>query len=310
MTSPLIQVRDLHYDYPNRRALSGVSFEVDQGEIFAMLGPNGSGKSTLFRLLATWAPLQSGEVSMAGLSLRHQARSIREILGVVFQSPALDLQLTVEENLRFSGAFWGLGGALLRDRVDEELHRFQLFDRRRERALALSGGLRRRVELAKCLLHEPKILLLDEPSTGLDPQARRQLWSILDTVRRERRLTVLLTTHYLEEAESANQVAFLHQGEIRAMGTPRALTAEIGGDVVRLAAEQPQDLAHQIEQLHPNSHPVVEDRIVRFEVTDGMETLGELLPQLDQPISSVTVSRPNLLDVFEKHTGTRLEDES
>jgi len=209
------------------RRLSKVSFEVRSGEIFVFLGPNGGGKSTLFRLLSTLLPLQSGECEILGFSLRKQIAEIRERIGVVFQSPSVDRKLTVNENLLHQGHLYGLRGAELNQRRTAMLERFKLTDRVRDRVETLSGGLRRRVELAKGLLHRPRLLLLDEPSTGLDPAARSDMWGYLRELRDQEGVTVVLTTHLLEEADKADRIAILDRGQLVALDSPDALRSTL-----------------------------------------------------------------------------------
>src|SRR5205085_11865145 len=232
-----------------RRALNGLSLQVEPGEIFALLGPNGGGKTTLFRLLSTLIPLQpTGDVKILGLDLRTQTADIRRQVGVVFQAPSLDKKLTVRENLLHQGRLYGLSGRALQSRMHVMLDRLGLADRVGELTEKLSGGLRRRVELAKGMLHEPRLLLLDEPSTGLDPAARSDLWKYLDEVRARHGVTVLLTTHLLEEAEKADRIAILSEGSLVALGSPADLRATVGGDAITIQTSAPQDLAGRIHE--------------------------------------------------------------
>jgi len=222
-----VDVEGLTHRYGERTALDGVSFSVRSGEVFGLVGPNGGGKTTLFKILSTALAPSSGSARVAGVDVRDGA--VRRRIGVVFQSPSLDGKLTVGENLLHHGHLYGLSGSGLKERIGEELTRFGLKDRMGDRVEKLSGGLQRRVELAKSLLHRPEVLLLDEPSTGLDPGARRDLW---DALRGLKGVTVLLTTHLLEEAERCDRMAILHKGKIVALGEPLTLRGEIGGDVV------------------------------------------------------------------------------
>ena len=231
---PAIEISHLAHRYGEHEAIRDLSLSVAAGEIFALLGPNGSGKTTLFRVLSTLIPLQQGEVHILGYDLRREPDAIRAQLGVVFQAPSVDKKLTVMENIIHHGRLYGLGGRELRTRADEMLARLGLADRRRDLVETLSGGLRRRVELAKGMLHRPRLLLLDEPSTGLDPGARSDLWQYLEQVRDEDGVTVVLTTHLLEEAERADRIAIMHRGELAALDTPAALQAAVGGDAITI----------------------------------------------------------------------------
>ncbi|HQR47608.1 MAG TPA: ABC transporter ATP-binding protein, partial [Thermoanaerobaculia bacterium] len=231
-------------DFGARRALDGVSLAVDAGEVFALLGPNGAGKTTLFRILATLLAPTSGTFRVAGHEPSGDLAALRRALGVVFQSPSLDRKLTVLENLLLQGTLYGLAGAPLRSRAGELLDRFGIADRAGDAVETLSGGLARRVEIAKALLHRPPVLLLDEPSTGLDPGARRDLTALLASLAAAG-AAVLLTTHLVEEAEAATRVGILDRGRLAALGTPAALRATVGGDVLALETEE----GHEAEAL-------------------------------------------------------------
>jgi ABC-2 type transport system ATP-binding protein len=302
----------LEYSYRDRKALQGLGFAVAPGEIFAFLGPNGGGKTTLFRILATLARPERGTVSVFGRVVTDDAAAVRRLLGVVFQAPSLDLQLTVRENLLHHGWLYGLAGRELARRVDEQLERFGLAERAGERAAALSGGLRRRVEIAKALLHAPRLLLLDEPSSGLDPGARRDLWAVLERLRGEG-VTVLLTTHHMEEADRCDRLALLDRGALVAEGAPAALKREIGGDVVTLAGEDPGSLARELAGRFPELRPEVVDgaggAVVRLESERGHELVPRLAEAFPGRLQAVTVARPTLEDVFLQRTGHRLYGE-
>ncbi len=294
---------------PARAALAGVDFSVSRGEIFGFLGPNGGGKSTLFRILATLLAPDSGTVRVFGLDLLRRAAEVRRSLGVVFQNPSLDLHLSVQENLACQGALYGLRGAPLAARIEAGLERFGLADRRGQRAKELSGGLRRRVELAKALLHAPRLLLLDGPRTGLDPEARRNLWETLEDLRHQG-VTVLLTTHFMEEGDRCDRLALVDRGRIVAEGEPAALKAEIGGDVISLTGRDPQGLAQALAERHPELAPALRDGVVRLERERAHELIPRLFEDFPGQIDSVTVARPSLEDVFLRRTGRALaEDE-
>ncbi|HZF10427.1 MAG TPA: ATP-binding cassette domain-containing protein [Thermoanaerobaculia bacterium] len=299
---PAVEARGVEFAYGERRALHGLDFSVAPGEIFGFLGPNGGGKTTLFRILATLAAPSSGSIRIFGADLAREASKVRRLLGVVFQSPSLDLQLTVRENLVHQGHLYGLAGTELARRIDSGLARFGIAARSTERAERLSGGLRRRAEIAKSLLHAPRLLLLDEPSTGLDPGARRDLWNSLDTLRTEG-VTVLLTTHFMEEGDRCDRLVLLSGGKIVAAGTPGALKDEIGGDVVTLTGRDPEGLARDLAARYPDLHPTVQDAGVRFERERAHEWVARLAESLPGRIESVTVARPTLEDVFLRRTG-------
>lgn len=302
----MIQVQNLTHKYGNRTALANVSFEVAQGEIFGLLGPNGGGKSTLFRILSTMlAPLE-GSAILGGYDVERQASAVRRIIGVVFQSQSLDKALTVEENLRSQGHLHGLSGADLRGRMELAMQRLNLLDRRRDLVETLSGGLKRRVEIAKALLHRPRILLMDEASTGLDPAARRELSRHIENLRNEEGVTILLTSHILEEAERCDRLALLHQGAIVAMGSPAELRSRIGGDVVVLETSDTADLAHRIERLFQVT-PSVMDGQVRVEIANGHRFITSVVEAFPGTIDSVGLHKPTLEDVFVHETGEQIE---
>jgi len=237
-SEPVVEVEHLSHRYGERLALSDLSLHVDKGEIFGFLGPNGSGKTTLFRILCTLIPAPAGAVKILSMDLPQQRDQVRRHVGVVFQSPSLDKQLTAEENLRQQGHLYGLQGAELSKRINRLLQRVNLTDRRHERVERFSGGMRRRVELAKGLLNEPRVLLLDEPSTGLDPAARIEMWKLLTEIQQNDGVTILLTTHLMDEGDRCSRLAILDRGKLAACDTPAAMKERIGGDVITLATRE------------------------------------------------------------------------
>ena len=285
-------------------AVDHLELSVDVAEIFALVGPNGSGKTTLFRLLSTLIPLQTGEIHILGQHVRAATKAVRANVGVVFQAPSLDRQLTVRENLWHQGRLYGLGASTIRERTDELLDRFGLGNRLHERVDTLSGGLRRRVELAKGLLHEPRLLLLDEPSTGLDPGARADLWHYLSSLRSQQGLTVVLTTHLLEEAERADRLAILDQGRLVALDTPDALRSSVGGDSITIDCDDPEAVAASIHQTFACQAIVLEGG-VRMEQPAGHTWIPRLVEALGTQVKSITLGKPTLEDVFIARTGHR-----
>jgi ABC-2 type transport system ATP-binding protein len=301
----VIEVKNLTHRYGDRVALSNVSFEVKKGEIFGLLGPNGGGKSTLFRILSTMMAPTSGTAVIAGHDVEHDAAAVRRAIGVVFQTQSLDKALTVEENLRAQGHLHGLSGADLGERMERAMERLGLADRRKDMVETLSGGLRRRVEIAKALLHRPQVLLMDEASSGLDPAARRDLSRHVESLRANDGVTILLTTHILEEAGRCDRLILLHQGGIVAHGTPAELRARIGGDVVVLEVADPQDMAVAIEQRF-GVHPSVMDGQLRVEIKDGHRFITEVVEAFPGSIDSVGLHKPTLEDVFVHETGASI----
>lgn len=302
-TAPAVEIADLEHRYGERRALAGLSLQIEPGEIFVFLGPNGGGKTTLFRLLSTLIPVQQGSVRILGYDLCRESQAIRERIGVVFQAPSLDRKLTVAENLMHQGHLYGLSGRALAARQDEMLARLGLADRRRDRVETLSGGLRRRVELAKGMLHRPRLLLLDEPSTGLDPGARSDLWDYLHQVRDEG-VTIVLTTHLLEEAEKADRIAILNEGSLVALDSPDALKATVGGDSITIQTAEPESLAEAISARFGCPASVLAGA-VRLEQPNGHEWIARLVEAFPGRIDAITLGKPTLEDVFIDRTGHR-----
>src|SRR5918912_928006 len=302
MTDSVVRVEDLTHCYGERTALDRVSFDVRAGEIFGLLGPNGGGKTTLFRILSTQLPPSACTARVFGFDVAREAREVRRRLGVVFQSQSGDGKLTVAENLRHQGHLYGFRGSTLRARIEEMLARFGLVERAGERAEKLSGGLRRRVEIAKAMLHRPALLLLDEPTTGLDIGARHDLWNYLESLREAEGVTIMLTTHTMEEADSCGRILLLDQGKMIALDTPASLKAEIGGDVVAAQTSDPAGLQERIRARFGGT-PAVVGETVRIERERGHEFITELIEAFPGEIDAVTLSKPTLEDVFIQRTG-------
>jgi ABC-2 type transport system ATP-binding protein len=279
---------------------------VSRGEIFGLLGPTGGGKSTLFRILSTMMVPMGGRAVLAGHDVVREPGAVRRHVGVVFQSQSLDKALTVEENLRAQGHLHGLHGAPLRERIGHAMKQLGLTDRRRDLVESLSGGLRRRVEIAKALLHRPQVMLMDEASTGLDPAARRDLSNYVEVLRRHEGVTILLTTHILEEADRCDRLVLLHQGKIVAEGTPAALRSRIGGDVVVLETEDTVSLAGGIQRRF-GLEPKVMDGQVRVEIENGHRFITEVVEAFPGSVDSVALHKPTLEDVFVRETGASIE---
>jgi ABC-2 type transport system ATP-binding protein len=297
-----VSVTNVRRLYGARVALDEVTFTVPIGEIFALLGPNGGGKSTLFKILSTLIPPTSGDIEIFGEDLRHNPEAVRNRIGVVFQSPSLDPKLTVTENLVCHGYLYGLSRGILRERMEALLVRMGMSDRVRDLVGTLSGGLQRRVELAKALLHRPDLLLLDEPSTGLDPGARRDFNDYLHRLREQGNVTIILTTHIMEEAERCDRVGILHQGKLLALDTPEALKAQVGGDVVAIRAQNVVELRDKLTRRFA-CVPTVVDGLLRIERPRGHEFVRELVDAFPGEIQSVTFGKPTLEDVFVHQTG-------
>ena len=300
-----LEVEGLTHRYGERLALDGLEFAVAEREIFGLLGPNGGGKTTLFRILSTLIRPDAGRARWFGTDLVADPDAARALLGVVFQAPSLDRKLTVAENLRHQGHLYGLRGADLSERIARCLTRLRVSDRAGDRVETLSGGLQRRVEIAKALLHEPRVLLLDEPSAGLDPGARIDLWSALERLRTEQGTTVLLTTHLMEEADRCERLGILDGGRLVALGVPAEMRAGLGAEIVTVRAHDPEGLAGELRTRFA-VEPMVLDGAVRIEHPDPRRFLGELLAALPGRFEAVSLARPTLEDVFIRRTGHSL----
>ncbi|HTZ97832.1 MAG TPA: ATP-binding cassette domain-containing protein [Terriglobales bacterium] len=305
----VISVQDVVHRYGDRTALNGVSFDVRPAELFGLLGPNGSGKTTLFRILSTLMVPVSGRATILGFDVARDPNGLRRRIGVVFQAQSIDVKLTAAENLIHQGHLYGIRGAALKARIQEMLGRVGLADRANEKAETFSGGMQRRLELAKGLLHHPSVLLLDEPTTGLDPGARRDLWQYLAILRDEEHVTVIVTTHLMEEAERCDRLAILNQGKVVALGTPNELKHEIGGDVIVLDSKDPEKLARGIGERFGLEAQVLQGK-VRLERENGHRFITDVVEAFPGEIEAVSVSKPTLEDVFIHRTGHRFWTEA
>ena len=305
----VISIQNLVHRYEKRTALNGISFDVHAAELFGLLGPNGSGKTTLFRILSTLMLPTAGRALIMGFDAVGDANTLRRQIGVVFQAQSVDPKLTAYENLWHQGHLYGLHGAALKRRVEEILERVGLADRAKELVETFSGGMQRRIELGKGLLHHPAVLLLDEPTTGLDPGARRDLWQYLKTLRDEEQVSVLVTTHLMEEAERCDRLAILNEGNVVALGTPEELKSEIGGDIVMLdAARDAENLARLIRARFSLEAAVMEKQ-VRIEIDGGHRFVTDVVEAFPGEIQAISVSKPALEDVFIRRTGHKFWSE-
>jgi ABC-2 type transport system ATP-binding protein len=308
MSDICISAANVSHSYGQTTALTEVDLEVHRGSLFGLLGPNGSGKTTLFRLFATLLPLQAGSIKICGSDLQEDPAAIRRMLGVTFQSPAVDVRLTVVENLQCHGRIYGLPRGTLVKRIDELLEQFSLSDRRKSIVGELSGGLRRRVELAKGLLHRPEVLLLDEPSTGLDPAARRQFWDMIHEQQQKEGTTVVLTTHLMQEAESCAHLILMDKGQIVSQGSPQTLQASIDGDRLSIRTRDSVELKAELESLLRVKARDVGSRLC-FRVPDGAAALQHVMSTCGDQVLSAEVASPSLDDVFLEVTGHGFEDD-
>jgi ABC-2 type transport system ATP-binding protein len=304
----LLEVRGLAHRFGDRVVLADLSFKVAPGEVVGLLGPNGSGKSTTFRVLTGLLVPDRGEVLLNGQPVVPGGRELRRQMGAVFQSPSLDARLTVRENLMMSAALYGITGAAAGRRVEEHLGLVGLADRARDRVLELSGGMKRRIELCRALLHEPSLLVMDEPTTGLDESSFRQTWARLEQLKQATGLTVLLSTHRADEAERCDRVVVIDDGKAIAEGTPDELRRSVSGDVLALVAHDPDALCADIKRLFSLDARVLENRVV-IEHERGHELIPRLVEALPKGrIDALSMHRPTLADVFVKLTGRALGD--
>ncbi|MBT3266927.1 ABC transporter ATP-binding protein [Candidatus Poribacteria bacterium] len=292
-----VDVRALSHRYGERLALNRVSLAVPTGSIYGLLGPNGGGKSTLFRVLSTLLRPTDGTALVLGRDVRTDASKIRPLIGVVLQGSYLDGKLTVRENLMHRGRLHGLHGARLKKGIVDRLAQSGLADRISDRVETLSGGLRRRCELAGCMLHDPSVLLLDEPTAGLDPVARAEFWTALEAAKAERDLTILLTSHLMDEAERCDRLALLNAGEVVAEATPDELKSSMGYEVITVQSSIGEDMAGRVrERVDLDAEWTGEH--VRIRVDDGKAWLGKLIDAFPGEFTSITLSKPSIEDVF------------
>lgn len=302
-----VQVRGLVKRYRQVEAVRGIDLEVAAGETFGFLGPNGAGKSTTISVLCTLVEPTAGSAQVAGFDVATERDAVRRRIGLVFQEPTLDGYLTAEQNLRFHGELYGVDRGSARGRREEVLRMVGLWDRRADLVQTFSGGMRRRLEIARGLLHSPQVLFLDEPTIGLDPQTRASIWEYIKELHRREDITVFVTTHYMDEAENCDRIAIIDEGRIVALGTPDALKAQIGKDRVQITTA---DDAAAITVLHDRMglEAAMHEGAVTFAVAEGAAFVPRLFAELGVPISSVTVTRPSLDDVFLAYTGRTIRD--
>ena len=303
----MIDVRQLGRRFGSIDAVQGVSFQVAEGEVFGFLGPNGAGKTTTINMLCTLLQPTSGEATLNGYDVVRQRSDVRRSIGLVFQQPTLDETLSAEQNLRFHAYAYGVPGDVRERRIRELLEMVELWDRRGSKVRTFSGGMKRRLEIARGLLHRPKVLFLDEPTLGLDPQTRRRIWEYLAELRTRDKLTIFLTTHYMDEAEQAERIAVIDHGRIVALDTPAQLKSAVGGDVITIATADRDAAADELRSRYAVS-PVVSDGTVSFQVPGGEAFLPEFVRGFSQPLEAIGLRRPTLDDVFLHLTGREIRD--
>ena len=305
----IIEVEHLVKKFGDLVAVNDVSFDVEEGEIFGFLGPNGAGKTTTINVLCTLMKPTSGRAMLNGFDVVRQPNQVRRSLGLVFQDPSLDIRLTALQNLNFHAWAYGIPGALRKQRIEEVLRLVELWDRRKEEVRNYSGGMRRRLEIARGLLHYPKVLFLDEPTLGLDPQTRNHIWSYILDLRKRENVTIFLTTHYMDEAGVADRIAIIDYGRIVALDAPDALKRMVGGDIITLKTDDAE--AAMAEVRHQFGIEAQRDSEgVFFEVKNGEEFIPLLVNNFKTELHSISMRRPTLDDVFLKLTGHEIRDEA
>ncbi|MGH9292967.1 MAG: ATP-binding cassette domain-containing protein [Acidimicrobiales bacterium] len=304
---PAVIVESLSKSYGELRAVRDVSFEVEAGETFGFLGPNGAGKSTTISMLCTLVRPTSGRAVVAGADVVAQKALVRSRIGLVFQDPTVDDYLTAAENLRFHAELYGVARSEVGARMGAVLEMVGLDDRRDDVVRTFSGGMRRRLEIARGLLHSPRVLFLDEPTVGLDPQTRVHIWSYIATLKASEKITIFLTTHYMDEAEYCDRIAIIDNGEIVALDTPEALKAGVGQDRVEVGTAEPAEVMAVLEAAFGLKASMSEG-VVTFHVENGAEFVPRLFAEARLPIASIRVARPTLDDVFMTYTGRTIRD--
>ncbi len=307
-----IQVRDLTKTFNDLVAVNHISFEIGQGEIFGLLGPNGAGKTTTLSMLATMLKPSSGSAEIQGIDIEKDEDGVRKAIGIVFQDQSLDEELTARENMDFHGRLYRIPPGIRKERIEELLKLVELHERKDDIVKTFSGGMRRRLEIARGLLHHPSVLFLDEPTLGLDPQTRNHLWEYIATLSKEKNITIILTTHYMEEADRlCNRIAIIDHGSIIALDTPQNLKDNIGGDVVTIKTPDPDSVSRIMTQswvLNLEQH----DDEVRISLQHADQHISEIITLLNQhmiPISSVSIHKPTLEDVFLSFTGKTIREQ-
>jgi ABC-2 type transport system ATP-binding protein len=308
MSENIIEVENLTKKFGDLVAVNDISFNVASGEVFGFLGPNGAGKTTTINILCTLTRPTSGRASIAGLDVVRQQSQVRQQIGLVFQDPSLDERLSALQNLRFHALVYGVPASVREPRMEQLLKMMELWDKRHNKVQTFSGGMKRRLELARGLLHHPRVLFLDEPTLGLDPQTRNRMWEYILELRRQEGTTIFLTTHYMDEADKAGRIAVIDYGKLIAMDTPAGLKRMVGKDIVSLKTGDNDKAAEEIRFRYQIEARRDGDGLC-FEVANGEEFLPVFLREFNTLIVSVSMRRPSLDDVFLKLTGREIREE-
>jgi ABC-2 type transport system ATP-binding protein len=306
-SAPAVSVNDLVKQYDEVEAVRGIEFSVEAGETFGFLGPNGAGKSTTINMLCTLVRPSGGSALVAGHDVVSERDEVRRNIGLVFQDTTLDGYLTAEQNLRLHAELYGVPREAVGERLRQVMEMVELWDRRESLVMTFSGGMKRRLEIARGLLHSPRVLFLDEPTVGLDPQTRSSIWNYIRELKSAEDITIFLTTHYMDEAEYCDRIAIMDQGRIIVLDTPQALKASVGKDRVRIETDDDSAAIAALAERFGIEAQIAEG-MVTFGVPEGEHFVPRLFAELGVPIRSVNVSRPSLDDVFMSYTGTTIRD--
>jgi ABC-2 type transport system ATP-binding protein len=304
----VIEASNIVKKFGELEAVKGVSFSVKEGEIFGFLGPNGAGKTTTINILCTLLKPTAGQAKVNGYDVIKERSQVRQSIGLVFQEPSLDDYLTAEQNLRFHGYAYGVPRNVLEPRLKELLEMMELWDRRKGKINTYSGGMKRRLEIARGLLHHPRVLFLDEPTLGLDPQTRRRIWDYIHDLRKRENLAIFMTTHYMDEAENCDRIAIMDYGRTVALDTLEKLKDGVGGDVISIKTEDNQEAVRLLEEQY-EFKPSIENGIISFTVSQGEEFLPKFVSGFPLRLISIGLRRPTLEDVFLKLTGRNIREQ-
>lgn len=306
--NPIVEVKDLVKEYGELTAVKGISFAVERGEIFGFLGPNGAGKTTTINILCTLLKPTAGKAMLDGCDVVRDRERVRESIGLVFQDPSLDDRLTARENLEFHAYAYRVPKEERNKRIREVLEMVELLDREKDRVQTFSGGMKRRLEIARGLLHYPTVLFLDEPTIGLDPQTRNSIWEYIHDLKKRHDITIFLTTHYMDEAENCDRIAIIDYGKIIALDAPEELKNQVGGDVVKITTEDDPEAERVL--IEDFGVTMIQDReCLCFEVESGEKFIPRFIRDFPVPVISISLHRPTLDDVFLKLTGHEIRPE-
>jgi ABC-2 type transport system ATP-binding protein len=306
-TIPAVEVRGLTKTYDELEAVRGIDLEVHAGEVFGFLGPNGAGKSTTINMLCTLTSPSGGTARVAGHDVVTERDDVRRHIGLVFQDPTLDGYLSGEQNLRMHAELYGVQKDLVDARMEQVMRMVGLWERKDQQVQTYSGGMRRRLEIARGLMHSPRVLFLDEPTVGLDPQTRSSIWGYIAELKSREEITIFMTTHYMDEAEFCDRIAIMDAGQIVAIDTPDALKESVGKDTIRIQTDDDELAMDRLRELY-DIEPTISEGHVTFGIASGEEFVPRLFAELNVPIKSVNVNRPTLDDVFMKYTGSSIRD--